>query len=160
MFDLDNLINYRDVSLVQFNDDIDNDEMIDTIDSLSQKVLEQGSEFVFDISENEMDDLSNNHYNLDISVNLYDHRLNNLSKKLDLTNLLNARNKEFDKTPTYILFVIWVLISIILLFVLGMYVVDDSLNLNLFVKAMISLLLLFVFYFFFNNVYRFLSRNS
>ena len=159
MFDLDNLINHRDVSLVQFNDDID-DKMIDTIDSLSQKVLEQGSEFVFDISENEMDDLSNNHYNLDISVNLYDHRLNNLSKKLDLTNLLNARNKEFDKTPTYILFVIWVLISIILLFVLGMYVVDDSLNLNLFVKAMISLLLLFVFYFFFNNVYRFLSRNS
>ena len=160
MFDLDNLINYRDVSLVQFNDDIDDDEMIDTIDSLSQDVLEQGTVFVFDISENEMDELSNNHDNLDISVNLYDHRLNNLSKKLDLTNLLNARNKEFDKTPTYILFVIWVLISIILLFVLGMYVVDDSLNLNLFVKAMISLLLLFVFYFFFNNVYRFLSRNS
>ena len=164
MFDLADLQNYRDVSLVDFDSsikdleyDVDN---LGNVATLSEDVLEQGTVFVFDISEGEMDEFSENHVNLDNSVNLYDHRLNHFIEKMKLSDLLNAKNKEFDKTPTYVLFVIWVLIFVILLFILSLYIVEDSLNLNIFVKAIIGLLLLFVFYFFFDNVYRFLSRNS
>ena len=164
MFDLDDLQNYRDVSLVDFDSSINDLEYdvdnLGNVATLSEDVLEQGTVFVFDISEGEMNEFSKNHVNLDISVNLYDHRLNHFIEKMKLSDLLNAKNKEFDKTPTYVLFVIWVLIFVILLFILYLYIVEDSLNLNLFVKAIIGLLLLFVFYFFFDNVYRFLSRNS
>lgn len=165
MIDLELLHNYE-VSLNHFQTDINeldfsSDSLQYTnINELTNNVFTQGQYILREISYNELHDLSFNHNNLDISVNLYDHRLNHLSEILNLKELSNARNKHQSQSSTYTFFVIWFFILMLFIFIFCVYIVEDSLNLNIFTKSIIGILLIVVFYFLFHNIYSVLSRNS
>ncbi len=164
MIDLELLHNYE-VSLNHFQThinelDFSSYSLQDEINDLTQNVFTQGQYILHEISNNEVVDLSVNQNNLDISVNLYDHRLNHLSEILNLKELSNARNKHQSQSSTYTFFVIWFFILMLFIFIFCVYIVEDSLNLNIFTKPIIGILLIVVFYFLFHNIYRVLSRNS
>ncbi len=161
MFATKNLTTLTDYdnSLATFDENINDLTMtgIDTtVDTETQNLLNYGESILDDINTDHLTNLDISRTELEARLTQYDAKRNELEKRIGVINVFAFKNKEARLSSTYTLFVIWFFIMIILGSVLFIHIIEEQPQMNFFLKSLIHLVLLFVLFHIFYNMYRYL----
>ena len=153
MFTLNNLTNY-DISLDVLDQTISEMNAVDiAVNAETQELLDRGISIVGDIDQTYLDNLDASRNELEGSLEKYDEKRNQLERLVGIQRVAAFKNKEAQLSSTYYLFVVWFFIMFILVSVLFIHIIEEQPQMNLFVKSLIHLVLLFVLYHILYNTY-------
>lgn len=153
MFTLNTLTNY-DISLDVFDQNIAAMNAVDiSVNAETQELLDRGISIVGDIDQTYLDNLYASRNELEGSLEKYDEKRNQLERLVGIQRVAAFKNKEAQLSSTYYLFVVWFFIMFILVSVLFIHIIEEQPQMNLFVKSLIHLVLLFVLYHILYNTY-------
>ena len=153
MFTLNTLTNY-DTSLDVLDQNISEMNAIDSaVNAETQALLDTGIAIVGDIDQTYLDNLDASRNELEDALDKYDQTRNTLEQLKGIQRVAAFKNKEAQLSSTYYLFVVWFFIMFILVSVLFIHIIEEQPQMNLFVKSLIHLVLLFVLYHILYNTY-------
>ena len=153
MFTLNTLTNY-DISLDVLDQTISEMNAVDiAVNAETQELLDRGISIVGDIDQTYLDNLDASRNELEGSLEKYDEKRNQLERLVGIQRVAAFKNKEAQLSSTYYLFVVWFFIMFILVSVLFIHIIEEQPQMNLFVKSLIHLVLLFVLYHILYNTY-------
>ena len=156
MFTLNTLTTY-DTDLDVFDQNIAAMNAVDiSVNAETQDLLGTGISIVGDIDQTYLDNLDVSRDELEGSLEKYDEKRNQLERLVGIQRVAAFKNKEAQLSSTYYLFVVWFFIMFILVSVLFIHIIEEQPQMNLFVKSLIHLVLLFVLFHIFYNMYRYL----
>ena len=119
----------------------------------TQELLDRGISIVGDIDQTYLDNLDASRNALETSLDTYDEKRNQLERLVGIQRVAAFKNKEAQLSSTYYLFVVWFFIMLILVSVLFIHIIEEQPQMNLFLKSLIHLVLLFVLYHILYNTY-------
>lgn len=153
MFTLNTLTTY-DTELDGLDQNILEMNAVDsTVNAKTQVLLGTGISIVGDIDQTYLDNLDASRNALETSLDTYDEKRNQLERLVGIQRVAAFKNKEAQLSSTYYLFVVWFFIMFILVSVLFIHIIEEQPQMNLFVKSLIHLVLLFVLYHILYNTY-------
>jgi len=153
MFTLNTLTNY-DISLDVLDQTISEMNAVDiAVNAETQELLDRGISIVGDIDQTYLDNLDASRNELEGSLEKYDEKRNQLERLVGIQRVAAFKNKEAQLSSTYYLFVVWFFIMFILVSVLFIHIIEEQPQMNLFLKSLIHLVLLFVLYHILYNTY-------
>ena len=156
MFTLNTLTNY-DISLDVLDQNISEMNAVDSaVNAETQALLDTGIAIVGDIDQTYLDNLDVSRNELEDALDKYDQTRNTLEQLKGIQQVAAFKNKEAQLSSTYYLSVVWFFIMFILVSVLFIHIIEEQPQMNLFVKSLIHLVLLFVLFHIFYNMYRYL----
>ena len=100
--------------------------------------------------ETSMNDIKN-------KIDIYDTKKKDLDKQLGHYNSVISRLKDGKVTRNYYLMLIWIIILFVVGYASFFSVIEEKNDINIISKIILFLLLLFVAYFIFNNIYLYFS---
>lgn len=155
--DLNTLTTY-DTDLDVFDQNIAAMNAVDSsnVNVETQELLDRGISIVGDIDQTYLDNLDASRNALEGSegsLEKYDEKRNQLERLVGIQRVAAFKNKEAQLSSTYYLFVVWFFIMLILVSVLFIHIIEEQPQMNLFVKSLIHLVLLFVLYHILYNTY-------
>ena len=153
MFTLNTLTNY-DISLDVLDQNISEMNAVDSaVNAETQALLDTGIAIVGDIDQTYLDNLDVSRNELEDALDKYDQTRNTLEQLKGIQQVAAFKNKEAQLSSTYYLSVVWFFIMFILVSVLFIHIIEEQPQMNLFVKSLIHLVLLFVLYHILYNTY-------
>ncbi len=151
--DLNTLTTY-DTDLDVFDQNIAAMNAVDiSVNAETQDLLGTGISIVRDIDQTYLNNLDASRNALETSLDTYDEKRNQLERLVGIQRVAAFKNKEAQLSSTYYLFVVWFFIMLILVSVLFIHIIEEQPQMNLFVKSLIHLVLLFVLYHILYNTY-------
>ena len=141
-----------DANIYQYNVDgvtTYNDELIDL--SMVNGLNTSSPSF------NNLSDLDSSMNDIKDKIDIYDNKKKDLDKQLGHYNSVISRLKDGKVTRNYYLMLIWIIILFVVGYASFFSVIEEKNDINIISKIILFLLLLFVAYFIFNNIYLYFS---
>lgn len=129
----------------EYNDDLVDLDISDTIAALGAIII------------TDLDNYDTSMTNIKNKVNEYEIEKNKLDKKITHYNSLIAKLKDGKVNYNYYLMLIWIIILFVVGYACFFSVIEEKTDVNIVSKIILFLLLLFVGYFIFNNIYLYFS---
>ena len=126
-----------------YNDDLIDLSMVNNLNILS--------------SFNNLSDLDSSMNIIKDKIDIYDNKKKDLDKQLGHYNSVISRLKDGKVTRNYYLMLIWIIILFVVGYASFFSEIEEKNDINIISKIILFLLLLFVAYFIFNNIYLYFS---